>query len=125
MMAERVRLASVHDRATARALLTEAEAEARAAGKRPGRRGHGLGNGRPALRGRLHGLREAEQGWPPATARLRAAAGTALERARDLGSTWLVSELESLAASARLPLDGGGAGGPQALQGGPLRAHGA
>ena len=110
MMAERVRLASVHDRATARGLLTEAEAEEARAEGRDASWSAAVAAweaaGRPYAAAYC-GLREAEArlaaGDRTAAA---AAAGTALERARDLGSVWLVSELESLAARARLPLDG-------------------
>ena len=108
MMAEQVRLASVHDRATARALLTEAEAEGHAP---PAASALGAAVTAWETAGRPYaaacGLREAETGLAAGDrTAAAAAAGTALERARDLGSVWLVSELESLYASARLPLDG-------------------
>ena len=91
-------------------LLTEAEAEeARAEGREASWSAAVAAwetAGRPYAAAYC-GLREAEArlvaGDRTAAA---AAAGTALERARDLGSVWLVSELESLAARARLPLAG-------------------
>ncbi len=110
MMAERVRLASVHERPTARALLAETDAEeARAEGREAAWDAAVTAweaAGRPYAAAYC-GLRQAEArlaaGDRTAAA---AAAGAALERARDLGSQWLVSELESLAAGARLPLAG-------------------